>query len=383
MQVNIVVRKNHAQWGGDMNVINQLVEGIQAWGIDARIEPDIEKIKEGTKVILTNTCLDQRQYAAYLLQKKINYSVLPFHEDFKKYFVNSFGVIEAITALLGETKYHDFPISIELMEKYPELISYGNFKPPSSGLLNMEVLSYADFVFPSSQQEGETVKRDSPDARTEIIYYPTDMEDKFKKIEKNKFREEYKIEGKYIIQVGRLETRKNQIYTVLAAREVPVSLVFIATKGYQNWYTELLVKVILKFRKYPTYIISQELDDQNIGLLKIIKMKNNEKLSWEMLGSAYLGAEINVHPAFYELPGLTYLESLYLGVKTICSKWTSIKEYIKEANLSNDVYFVSPNKINEIKEAIVKALYQNESKKVEILKITKKEYAAQVLNKIL
>jgi glycosyltransferase involved in cell wall biosynthesis len=382
MQVEIIVRKNHTQWGGDMNVINQLVEGIQAWGIDAKIQPDIEKIKEGSKVILTNTCLDQRQYAAYLLQKKFKYSVLPFHEDFKKYFVNSFGVIEAITALLGETKYHDFPITIELLEKYPELISYGNFKPPSSGLLNMEVLSYADYVFPSSIQEEETVKRDSPDANTSVIYYSTDLEEKFKNINKNLFSEKYGIKEKYIIQVGRLESRKNQIYTVLACRDIPVPLVFIATKGYQNWYTELLVKVILKYRKYPTYIISQDMENQEVGLLKIKKMDKGEKLSWDVLGSAYAGALVNVHPAFYELPGLTYLESIYLGIKTICSKDASIKEYIDTEKSKDGLFFVSPNNLSQIRNSIIESIYGLEPMKAQLRKISQKDYASEIIREI-
>lgn len=382
MQVEIVVRKNHAQWGGDMNVINQLVEGIQSWGVDAKIQPDIENIKSGSKIILTNTCLDQRALASYLIENKVKYSILPFHEDFKKYFVESFGIIEAITALLGETKYHDFNLNIELLEKYPELISYGNFKPPVSGLLNMQVLSHAEYVFPSSYQEQATVKRDSPDANTQVVYYPTNLEGIFKNIKNNIFSEKYGIKEKYIIQVGRLESRKNQIYTALASRDIPVPLVFIATKGYQNWYTELLVKVILKYRKYPTYIISQDLDDQDIGNLKIKKMDKGEKLSWEMLGSAYAGALVNVHPAFYELPGLTYIESVYLGVKTICSNNASIKEYFKEEEINSGVFFVEPNNLKAIKKYILEAIYGKAEMKGTLKKISKKEYASQIIQKI-
>ena len=378
MKIRIISRPNTSQWGGDLTVINQALSGFKAIGIDASILPGNFKIEGDTNYIITNTCLDQRHLMDGFINAGHSYSCLPFHEDFRNYFVASIGMYNTCRQLLTDS------IPISELEDYPEIINYAEFANPPFGINNRRVLQNAICNFPSSRKEELTIKRDSPKAHTAVIRLPTDVTDRFQteKIS-DIFLDEYGIAPGYILQVGRLEVRKNQISTVLAARDIPVPLVFIVTKGYSPDYEKTFIEIIKKYRKYPTYIISEDMQELNERQLQIKNMKNNEKLDWSVLQSAYQNASVNCHPAFYELPGLTYIESIQLGVKTIVSNRATISEYLESSFDGVDVLAVEPGDIVEIRKAILDCLYGESGEKFKIPVITSQDYVKKLIKRIL
>lgn len=384
MRISIITRNNAGQWGGDLTVINQLVDGMSALGV--------ETIKESGKIILekdkiffiTNTCLDQSILFEQLISNRIGYYCLPFHEDFRKYYTSAMGMVKIAKQLLEENSDSKNAISVEEVENFPEITNYSNAICPQNGLANRHGLEKALMNFPSSKQEADTILRDSPRSKVKIAKYPTDISDRFLSTTKTElFSEEYNIPANYLLQVGRLEPRKNQLATILATRSIPLPLVFIASSGYSKEYNDLVIKAILKYRKYPTFIISQDLPEASTKILKIIKMREGKKLDWTVLQSAYLGCIVNIHPAFYELPGLTYLESIKLQRKTIISKNASIKDYLIEDKINSGIYFVDPSNIQEIKNATLQAIYGSDKFFAEVEHITSESYAKNILSEVL
>jgi hypothetical protein len=114
----------------------------------------------------------------------------------------------------------------------------------------------------------------------------------------------------------------------------------------------------VKWRKAPTIIVAQEIPSCEEGPLKIVPMPNNQKLSNSMLQSAFYHAGLHLHPAFQELPGYTYFESVLLGIPTIASSWTTIKDYFSNPDMDDRIEYCHPGNLKEIKKIIEKKFGQ-------------------------
>jgi len=329
--------------------------------------------------VLANTCVDQRANARQIKETGKGYFVVPFHEDMRGYVPAASGTIEACRALVDGAKFMDMRIDIQRLEQFPEIVNYSSSPLPRMAILQAGVLHSARRVFPSSRMEARTVVRDAPAAKTVIVPYPTDVQERFSTAHEHDFAHAYGIGGDYILQVGRLEARKNQVFTALACRDLPFPLVFIATRSTQYRYVQLLCDVIRKYRKYPTFIIAQDMESSDTGPLHVRKMKGGEKLPWSMLGSAYAGALVNVHPAFCELPGLTYIESIAMGRKTVISRNASIAEYIIDLPNASGLYVVDPRKLKQIREGVIQAIHDGSKLNARLIHQTPQMYCEQIV----
>jgi len=358
MKIFINVRNNHNQWGGDIAVINALHDGLQRIGIPAETHPDISKANSFDHTIITNSCTDLRKTAEYLIENRIAYSVLPFHEDFLLYYPTCIGFYKLVDGMLNQKKLEGVSIDLKMIYDNPYLSNYLGPQPLPTGFINANVFKQAHAVLPTSEFEAKTVTRDSPNAKINVCQCPNIISNKFTGKSNDSFLKLTNINEGYILQVGRLETRKNQLASILACYDIPKTLVFIATKGYQPQYTKSVITAIKQVRKYPTIIVSEEIPSIQDGMLKVIAMPDGKKLDYSILESAYQHAAVNCHPAFYELPGLTYLESMYCKIPTIVSEWTSAQEFISGIE-GQDYWMVKPFDLKSIRKAVIAALYKN------------------------
>jgi glycosyltransferase involved in cell wall biosynthesis len=383
MNIFIQIRTNHQQWGGDLTAIRSLEHGLKELGIDVTLGSNLEESLGYSHVFLTNTCTDKRADADFLNRKSKQYAMLTFHEDFLHYFSSATGFAKCVEALLKGEQLGGLPFTLKRLADNPTLPSYFGLPPARNGILNCDVLRDALISFPTSRFEESTIRRDSPDAKTKVWHSPTGLVHEWSGAGQSDFAALCGLKSQYVLQVGRLETRKNQLATILAGADLPIELVFVSTKGYQPWYEKLAVEAIIKYRKYPTIIVSENIPSQQIGLLKIVQMPGGQKLSNDMLHSAYTGAIVNCHPAFYELPGLTYLESIHCEVQTICSRWTSVAEYISNDGAGSGIHYVDPRSISEIKNALLASVFDRRSVTAAVLNVTPKRYAEQVVGSLL
>ncbi|MFS8563144.1 MAG: hypothetical protein LVR00_01940 [Rhabdochlamydiaceae bacterium] len=196
--------------------------------------------------------------------------------------------------------------------------------------VNWEIFKEAEICIASSPTELKTMQRDCPECKAKSVFFTSGFVES-EAAPTSCFLEFSQMASKgYILQVGRFDERKNQLATILSTKDVDIPLVFIATLTTQLEYEKVCLEAIIKYRKAPTLIVSQVIPSMQSGHLKILQMPEGKILPKEMLLSAFFHAALHLHPAFYELPGYTYLESAKLGIPTIASSWATISDYFTD-----------------------------------------------------
>lgn len=311
-----------------MRALETVQEGLQSLGVAVKAGKMAADVLDCEFVFLSNTCMDQRANAKVLSDKGIPFALIGFHEDFVAYYGMSMGFAEYVSMCLKKLDEDGVKLAVDDLWECPERIAYYGQPPPRSILLNVPVMREARFCLVSSHREARTMKRDCPASRPEVVFWNAALCD-----ESDDYSDEFLeiiglSRGEYILQVGRLETRKNQLASVLATRNLDVPLVLVATKGYQNWYDLLVVNAAAGYRKAPTLLVSEEYPTQIVGgNTRIIQMPGGRPLSEQCIRSAYQNCGLHLHPAFWESPGYTYLEAAKIGVPTVASEWGTLQDY--------------------------------------------------------
>ena len=311
-------------WGGDLKALEVIRKGMEDCGVHAELVFDFSDIERFDFLFLSNTCFDLRpSYNALKLHGK-RFGLIGFHEDLEMYKPSQMGFFKYVQKCIkGE-------LQVESLWENPE--AFFPFKAPLvfDPSVNWEILKEAEVCIGSSPTEVATMKRDSPGCKAHSVLFTSGFVES-ENLPSDCFLKFSQQSSKgYILQVGRFEERKNQLATILATKEIDIPLVFIATVTTHLDYEEACLRAIMKYRKAPTLIISQLIPSMQSGHLKILQMPEGKILSSDMLVSAFFHAALHLHPAFYELPGYTYLESVKLGIPTIASSWATISDYFKD-----------------------------------------------------
>jgi hypothetical protein len=157
--------------------------------------------------------------------------------------------------------------------------------------------------------------------------------------------------GEYIMQIGRVNLRKNQIASFLGTRNLEYPIVFIFNE-YSPEYMKVLIKAIeTSKRKNKIYFVTSIKGERFSNDVTVIESEIDDQL----LVSAYQNAGLHLHPAFYECPGYTYLEAAKLGIATVGSSWSTVREYLSNSEGEFDFHegfeFVRPDDIDAIEAA--------------------------------
>lgn len=385
MKISLVSRTNqHTKWGGDIKALESLRDGLLFLGHDAKIVPAAFEVDEADFVFLANTCLDLRDEQKILELRGLPYGLIGFHEDTIQFFGPSIGFYEYIRRCLTGEPDEGIEFSLEALQENPQIIHYYGLPPRKSNLINYEILKKARVCFANSPTEARTMIRDCPTCNAQTVLLPPGFAEDYTPKATDEFLHFTGLKSKeYLLQVGRLEFRKNQLGTILASKDLDIPLVLIATKGNYPWYETTCLEAIKKWRQAPTYIISQNLSPIKDGSLHILPMPGGKKLSSSMLQSAFFHAGVHLHPAFQELPGFTYFESVALGVPTIASSWTTIKDYFHDQGMDDRIEYCLPYDLLEIKSLILKKITQKyPSCPYPIFRRTKIDMAREILEHI-
>jgi glycosyltransferase involved in cell wall biosynthesis len=354
MKIGIHIRENTSKWGGDIVAIDAIKEGLLKFNYEVIVDSDINKLLLCDFIFLTNTTLDQFGNYSILKINNKKYGIINLQEDFIKFSPHLIGSANYIYKMLNE-KYepnNPFHFTLEYLEENPDCVLYFTGRPPTFPLTNIDPIKYATINIANSNFEKNIILRDVPTSNVEVVPLSLGMADRWDNTEDETFLEKYNLKKKnYVLQVGRLEGRKNQLHTLLALKDIEEDLVFIFSSGLKL-YEDLLIPLIKKYRKNRTIIISQN-EPQVIDNLEMYKFDDGQKLSSSLLKSAFQNAKVNCHPAFQELPGYTYLESLFFNVPTIASEWASISDYLEiggDINCNGLIHYVKPYDIKSIRE---------------------------------
>ena len=138
----------------------------------------------------------------------------------------------------------------------------------------------------------------------------------------------------YVICVGRIEPRKNQLNIIKAVEMLrekmnkDISLVFIGYLGkYKHFEYSSKFRKELKEKKWITHI---------------------QKVSYDQMPGYYKKAKVCVSASWFETTGLTSLEALFCGTNAVASGERA-KEY-----LGNYASYCSPDNVSSITEALEK-----------------------------
>ncbi|MBM3207767.1 MAG: glycosyltransferase family 4 protein [Chlamydiae bacterium] len=384
MKISIISRKNQdIKWGGDLRTFETIKLGLQELGHEAEILSTSTDLHNTDFVFLSNTSLDLRPDNNVLDLLGIPYGLIPFHENYIQYHSPSKGFFEFVKKCYNETLDSTVKYEIDYLFENPNVINYFEIPPRKCSLINYNTIKNARVCIANSPTEARTLLRDCPKATVETVLWTPGFADEFTSEPTNEFLDLTGLKSKsYILQVGRFETRKNQLASILATKDLDIPLVFISTKTNALDYEMFCIQSIVKWRKAPTIFIGLNANPCKEGPLQIIPMPNNQKLSNSMLQSAFFHAGLHLHPAFQELPGYTYFESVAQGTATIASSWTTIQDYFSNPNIDGIIEYCNPGNLQEIRDLVEKKFGQSFSSSSvhPIFKRTKKEMAQEFVN---
>ena len=180
-----------------------------------------------------------------------------------------------------------------------------------------------------------------PKAKHKIKVIYDGYNDKAFKVRSNKekegIKEKYNLPDKYLLYIGRLETKKNiqnliKAYKKIKNKEIPLILGGRAGNyGYQE------IRELAK-------------DNNNIIFLGYVPQKDYQLL----LAAAFLF----VFPSKFEGFGIPVIEAMASGVPVLCSDIPSFREIT-----NNNVFFFDPHDINDIARVIDKLIEDKELRK--------------------
>lgn len=353
------VRPNkYSEWGGDLKAILDLQEGLTTLGHSSFITQDPMSSLEADQIFFIGTLINRSPDYYFMHLMRRNYGCIAFHEDSLLYSGASYGFAYYVLGSLQERMEEGVSFSLDHLYERPHLIFYYDRMRPINVLQNYEFLERASSVIVSSLKEQATLLRDVPSCKSHVVRWGAGHVRQMKEAPTEEFLRFAGLKrGSYILQVGRFSTRKNQLATLLATKDLEIPLVFIAMDRCNQTYEEIVLASALKWRKAPTIVISQHLSPSlSKGPLTILSAPKGEILSSSMLLSAFAHAGLHMHPAFYELPGYTYFESARFGVPTIASEWTSIREYFPD--LDDRIEYALPYDLSSLRSLAEKKFGQ-------------------------
>jgi len=186
-----------------------------------------------------------------------------------------------------------------------------------------ELLSNASALLPNSHMEMRIIERDFSITKKYFVV-PNCSDRAFYNAAPDRFISEYGLKD-FVLCVGRISYRKNQLSLIKALKDTNLRLVLIGPKSNDDYFEAC----------------KKHTDGK---VLFIDKMQHNE------LGSAYAAAKVHVLPSWFETPGLTSLEAGLAGCNIVTTEKGSTREYFKDL-----ADYCSPSSPESIRKAVINA----------------------------
>lgn len=198
-----------------------------------------------------------------------------------------------------------------------------------------KMFQVSDMIVPNSKSEAIQISRFFSIPKEKMFVVPNGVDKEFAFISKDAFVQMYSLEN-FILYVGRIEPRKNQLNLIKAMKGIDKKLVLIgdAVSGYEEYYEEC-----------------KRSARDNVHFLG--GMKHDDSL----LKSAYAACEVFVLPGWFETPGLAALEAGIAGAKLVVTSGGSTKDYFGE-----HVLYIDPSSVSDINTKIIESLKKEKTK---------------------
>lgn len=197
-----------------------------------------------------------------------------------------------------------------------------------------KMMLLADAVIPNSSVELKQLERLFAVPKKKMHVIPNCVDQDFEQGDKGLFTSKYKVND-FVLSVGRIEPRKNQLNLIRALKDSCAKLVIIGSpvSDYRGYYEEC----------------KTEGADRT---LFIDRLDHGDPL----LKSAYKSCKCFVSQGWFETPGLAALEAALAGANIATTDKGCTKEYFRDF-----AEYFNPADINDMKRAVKKALDKEKS----------------------
>jgi len=179
----------------------------------------------------------------------------------------------------------------------------------------------------TGEEEARLIGLTYPGTRTDVVHLAPGVVNSLDPGGPGEFRRAYGVED-FVLCVGRLEPRKNQLALLAALEDEDIPVVF-ADGGFS--YAAEYASACRKFARRGRTLFTG-------------------RLSPQMLHSAHCAARVSCFPSWYELPGLAALEAACLGRNMVASPWGTLPDY-----LGNACRYVEPDDLTGLRKAVLEA----------------------------
>ena len=241
--------------------------------------------------------------------------------------------------------------------------AYSTFLQVIGGIRNLqrEIILLSDAVLVQTEKEAEDIEKDfnvklknwhKVVNGVDVGLFENATNKDFIKVVKDNFNVDL-TNKKIILNVGRVEPRKNQLSLIKAFKN-------LYKKGELNDYILVFIGAYSKYS--PEYKMRFDLNvRESMSSAKNILYLGQQP--HKNVASAMSHEGIYVHPSWFETTGLVALEALVAGMKVVISG-DRAKEYL--GDLAD---YCNPDKIKSIEESILKAIKRDNPSQGEISKI--------------
>ncbi len=316
------------QRGGDTVVMERTIEGLKRYGVEVTV--DTQGREDPSKydlVHIFNFALPDitRAFAEGAKRAGVPFVVTTLCEDVTNFHNQSHAVATALTEYqkrgqdAGWWASHKVDI---------------NSVPRSGSFDNRWTAENAAALLTNGSRESAVIKRENP--RTGKIVEVKLGCEVAGEADPSLFVNAYGVKD-FVLCVGRLESRKNQLMLLKALEhsEIPVVL---AAGGFS--YQPDYDRAVRSFKRTGKTIIL-------------------DRVSPEMLASAYKAAKIHALPSWYELPGLVSLEAARYGKNVVVTEAGTARDYFGDL-----AFYCEPSQESSILNAVMAAYYSPVSPKL-------------------
>lgn len=310
-----------SQRGGDTIVMEQTRDVLAKLGLEVVIDCEgNERVEDYDIVHLFNFALPEltERFARNAKRAGVPYVVTTLSEDVDRFHNQSHFVARKLISYV-QNHQREGILQGDLLEN-ESIVPSGSFN-------NQWTIQNAGCLITNGKSESAVLRR--------IYGENVDIREVFLGVEVRpngngeRFIARYGVQD-FILCVGRLETRKNQLALLKAFEHSPIPIVLVGGGfTYQEEYDE----AARRFQRAGKTLVLGRLSD-------------------EELADAYAAARVHVLPSWYELPGLVSLEAASYGCNIVATRWGTSADYLGE-----DVFYCSPHDLDSIYAAGVAAYH--------------------------
>jgi glycosyltransferase involved in cell wall biosynthesis len=196
------------------------------------------------------------------------------------------------------------------------------------------MMQISDLLLPNSRSEARQLTQFFGIPPDKIRVIPNAVDEGFSKATADAFHEKYGIRD-FVLTVGRIEPRKNQLGMIRAMNKLSVPYVIIGdyVSHYQDYYNQC--------RKEA---------GSHVHFLGKITHDNG------LLASAYAACKTFLLATWLETPGLAAMEAALAGANIVITQEGATKEYFGEF-----ADYVDPCQMNQIQEAVLSSQAKNKN----------------------